>query len=190
MDGTERVPDLDSDLELAIAEAEIRRVLYAYCRGVDRRDYALVRSCYHDGAIDDHGKYRGPVDGFIPFLRTELKRFTRTMHFVGNVIIDVTGDTAWSEAYTIAFHRLTPAADIQQRDYISGLRYVDRHTRPEGQWRIAERRCVYEWSRVDPVGAGSTFPDGFTTGQPFPDDVVYTLGGDKGRRLSDREGRQ
>jgi hypothetical protein len=187
MDGSGRVPIVDSDLKSATDEAAIRRVLFAYCRGVDRRDYALVRSCYHDGATDDHGKYRGPVEGYIAFLRAELERFTRTMHFVGNVIVDVTGDTAWSEAYTIAFHRLAPAAANQESDYVSGLRYVDRHTRREGQWRIAERRCVYEWSRVDPVGAGSTFPEGFTIGQHFPDDVVYTLGGDKGRRLSDRE---
>jgi SnoaL-like domain len=173
MDRTELVPITDSDLELAIAEAEIRRVLYAYCRGVDRRDYALVRSCYDDRATDDHGKYRGPVDGFITFLQTELDRFTRTMHFVGNVIVDVTGDTAWSEAYTIAFHRLVPAVGNQESDYICGLRYLDRHTRRDGKWRIAERRCIYEWSRVDPVETGSTFPDGFAMGQSFPNDIVY-----------------
>jgi hypothetical protein len=175
IDGSERVPNLDSDLKLVIAEAEIRRVLYTYCRGVDRRDYTLVRSCYEDGAIDDHGKYRGSVDGFIMFLRTELERFTRTMHFVGNVIVDVTGDTAWSEAYTIAFHRLTPDATNQESDYISGLRYLDRHTRREGKWRIAERRCIYEWSRVEPFDTESSFPEGFAMGQPFPNDVVYTM---------------
>jgi hypothetical protein len=174
MDRTELVSITNTDLEFAIDEAEIKRVLYAYCRGVDRRDYALVRSCYDDGATDDHGKYRGPVDGFITFLRTELDRFSRTMHFVGNILVDVAGDTAWSEAYTIAFHRLVPAAAVQESDYICGLRYLDRHAKREGKWRIAERHCVYEWSRVDPVDSGSTFPAGFIIGQPFPHDAIYT----------------
>jgi hypothetical protein len=79
------------------------------------------------------------------------------------------------EAYTIAFHRLAPAATDQESDYISGLRYLDRHTRREGKWRIVERRCIYEWSRVEPFDTGSSFPDGYAMGRLFPDDVVYTM---------------
>jgi len=28
-------------------------------RGTDRRDAALIRSCYHADAVDDHGAFRG-----------------------------------------------------------------------------------------------------------------------------------
>ena len=34
---------------------ELRDLVMRYCRGIDRRDFALVRACYHDNAIDDHG---------------------------------------------------------------------------------------------------------------------------------------
>ena len=33
-----------------VARERIRDVIHRYARGVDRRDYELVRSCYHPGA--------------------------------------------------------------------------------------------------------------------------------------------
>ena len=42
-----------------IAREQIRDVVYRYARGVDRRDFALVRGCYHPDATDDHGRFVG-----------------------------------------------------------------------------------------------------------------------------------
>ena len=55
-------------LDDLIDREQIRDVIYRYARGVDRRDYELVRSCYHPNATDDHGSYKGDVDGFITWL--------------------------------------------------------------------------------------------------------------------------
>ena len=45
-----------------------------YCRGIDRRDYALVRSLYHDDAIDDHGNmFCGSPDDFVESLNNDLQ---------------------------------------------------------------------------------------------------------------------
>ena len=52
-------------LQRLLDEAAIRRVHLDYCRGVDRRDWELVRSCYHRDAVDHHGPYSGGIDGFI-----------------------------------------------------------------------------------------------------------------------------
>ena len=35
------------DVQLLLAEREVKNVVLRYCRGVDRMDLALVRSCYH-----------------------------------------------------------------------------------------------------------------------------------------------
>ncbi len=93
-------------------------MLYRYCRGIDRRDYELVRSCYHPDATDDHGGYQGGVDGFIDYIKAGLPRFEQTMHMIGNIPIDIDGDVAQSEAYTLAFHRVP--ARIQRNSGIAG----------------------------------------------------------------------
>ena len=45
--------------------AEIREAMMRYARGMDRRDRELLRSAYHDGAVDDHVGFIGEVDDFI-----------------------------------------------------------------------------------------------------------------------------
>jgi len=51
-----------SDVQLLLAEREIKNVVLRYCRGVDRMDLALVRSCYHPDADDHHGDFAGGVN--------------------------------------------------------------------------------------------------------------------------------
>ena len=69
--------------------------MYRYCRGVDRRDYELIRSCYHPDAIDNPAStwwariHRG--------VESNLGRFERTMHFLGNILVEVDGDPAQRE---------------------------------------------------------------------------------------------
>ena len=76
-------------LARVVDQQEIADVIYRYCRGIDRCDFDLVRSCYHPDAIDDHGDFRGGVDEFIAFVQQGLPRFERTMHFIGNVLVEV-----------------------------------------------------------------------------------------------------
>jgi ketosteroid isomerase-like protein len=151
-------------IERVADESAIREVVYRYCRGIDRRQFDLVRSCYHPDATDDHGAYKGGVDGFIEHCQAGLSRYERTMHFIGNLLIEVDGDQAKSEAYTIAYHRLSPREERPARDHIVAFRYLDRFERRGGQWRIRERICVFDWTRTDPVPKGWDFVPGFVRG--------------------------
>ena len=45
--------------------ADIFDCMYRYARGIDRIDRELLRSAYHDDAVDDHVGFVGPVDDFI-----------------------------------------------------------------------------------------------------------------------------
>ncbi|MEY3566868.1 MAG: hypothetical protein RLZ19_882, partial [Actinomycetota bacterium] len=47
------------NIDEVVAREHIRDVVYRYARGVDRRDFDLVRSCYHPDATDDHGPFTG-----------------------------------------------------------------------------------------------------------------------------------
>jgi SnoaL-like domain len=165
-------------------QQEIRDVVYRYCRGIDRRNYALVRSCYHSDAVDDHGDFRGGVDEFIAYIQRGLPRFERTMHFIGNVLIESHGDEARSESYLVAYHRLAASRTKAERDYVVGLRYVDDFERRDDRvWRIAARVCVFEWSRIDVVAPGGWVPAGTATlGHPDGSDVVFAAS--NSRRLS------
>ena len=145
----------DSDIQAILDRQAIHDVLMRYARGIDRCDWALVESCYHPGAHDDHGRFKGPVEEFMPWVKTQLERFDSTMHFLGNVLIELDGDTASAETYCVAYHRLK-GEDV---DSIAGLRYVDRFERRAGAWRIADRAIVVEWNRIDPVDAPGFGPE-------------------------------
>jgi len=158
--------------ELAARE-EIRDVLFRYTRGIDRLDLDLVRSCYHADAHDDHGAFRGDVNGFLDWVGDALSYFDATMHFIGNQLIDVEGDVAHTESYCIAYHRRGPRDGEVPHDLVTALRYVDRlERRADRQWKIAQRVCVFDWSRRDPVGDQWTM-DGAVRGRRGPDDPVW-----------------
>ncbi|MBI4299677.1 MAG: nuclear transport factor 2 family protein [Chloroflexi bacterium] len=151
---------MTSERDPAIQElfdrAAIHDVIMRYCHGIDQRDMDLVRSCYIPDAYDDHGRFKGTgIDNIIAFFVAALKPYSATMHFIGNELIEVHGDTADSEAYCVAYHRTVNGEET--RDIAVGLRYVDKFVRRDGRWLIAERVVKPIWSRNDlmvppPVG--------------------------------------
>jgi SnoaL-like domain len=122
----------EARLQRLLDQGEIRDVIYRYCRGIDRRQYDLVRSCYHPDAIDDHAGFRGNVDEFISYVAKGLPVYEGTMHFIGNVLIEPDGDQARAESYIVAHHRLAAREAKPERDYVVGLRYVDDFERRNG----------------------------------------------------------
>jgi hypothetical protein len=134
-----------------IDEAAIRNVHLRYCRGVDRMDWELIRDCYHADGTDDHGSYKGGVDGFIDWLKQAMPKWQSTTHFTGNQLVEVTGDSAWAEHYALVTHRRAATAEAGAADCVVSVRYVDRMERRAEEWRIAHRTVIADWDRVDPV---------------------------------------
>jgi ketosteroid isomerase-like protein len=154
-------------------EHEIRNVIYRYCRALDRFQWDEVRDCYHPDATDDHGDYRGGVDGFIELIKGRMPRLVSSSHFIGNVLVEVDGDSARAESYAISLSRLSSKGDRPESDQWTGFRYVDDFERRGGEWRIARRVCLFDWTRSDPVGPGWTFTGEFLRGVPGRDDLVF-----------------
>jgi hypothetical protein len=139
-----------SSVEQLMDEADIKKVLYRYCRAVDRLDLPLLRTVYHPDAIDDHGVYVGPVEGFFDFIAAGPERgFVMTQHCLTNILVDVDGDVAHSESYFFSYHRRR--TDSGMFEETSGGRYVDRLERRAGEWRISLRKVVMDWSRILPL---------------------------------------
>jgi hypothetical protein len=166
---------MDPRLQALLDKQAIREVVYRYCRGIDRYDLELVRSCYHPGATDDHGSFSGPVDEFLLWVDRLLSRYTLTMHLVGNVLIelDESGDTAACETYGVSLHKSDDPKPYM--NLATGFRYLDRFERRDDEWRIAERTAVGEWSLRIPAEAWWSIPESHLQGQRNPNDAIYSL---------------
>jgi hypothetical protein len=157
-----------SGIRSILDRQEIQDQLMRYCRGVDRRDEDLLRSVFREGAINDNG---------VPAPATQLigtvissPPVTR-MHFVGNVLMELEGDRAFVETYFIAYS--THPEESQTFTRIRGGRWLDRFERDDSGWKIAHRRVVDEWSRLDEVKETPTV--GRHRGESGPADAVYRM---------------
>lgn len=122
--------------------ADILDCMYRYARGMDRRDRALLRSAYHDDAVDDHVGFVGPVDEFIDWAFAYHAAQTRHQHYLMNHTAEVNGDEAHAETY---YMFVGTDRDSTRPLTISGGRYVDRLQRRDGRWAIVARICLVEW---------------------------------------------
>jgi hypothetical protein len=119
--------------EAADREA-ITEVLIRYAHGLDQRDWTLVESCF---TVDAQAEYSGTVlqpgvQAIVDYV-SGVARLDATMHFIGNVLIDLSGDTAHSECYAIA--NLVDGGNVKVR----GLRYSDDLVRWADSWKIRKR---------------------------------------------------
>lgn len=138
-------------IDQLLAEAEIKELQIRYCRACDRMDFDALRACFHADATTDYGFFGGGVDDFIEGAQVGLPMYLGTTHNTGNQLVEVDGDSAWAEHYTVATHRC-PADEIGPlRDLVTAVRYIDRLERRGGEWRILRRELILDWSRSDPV---------------------------------------
>jgi ketosteroid isomerase-like protein len=166
--------DRDPELQRLIDEAAIRRLLARYPRAWDRHDEELLASLYHPDAIDDHGHYNGPWQGYLEYAHGRWRDGFHWMHHNGTQIIELEGDVAYVETYCLAFYR-EPPADGGPADHETFLRvrYLDRVERRNGEWRIAHRRVVYSPSHILPVAKEVDLPDTVLWEAGSKDDPVY-----------------
>jgi ketosteroid isomerase-like protein len=167
---------INETVDTTIAELRDRLAIEAvfarYVRGVDRKDFDLLRSAYHDDAEDFHGAYNGDVDGLIEWGRTRHETVEQSMHFIGKPIVELDGDRAFGETYAIVMQRV--AGDPPRRITI-GCRYVDRFERRDGEWRIAKHVVAYEFWREEPCEGEMEFGPEWTVAQRSRDDAVYRI---------------
>jgi len=161
-------------IEEVAAEATIKDIQIRYCRGCDRMDFELLRSCFHPDATTQYGFFGGSVDDFIAGAEQQLPHFVSTTHNTGNQIVEVSGDAAWAEHYTVATHRMAADDLGPERDFVTSVRYIDRLECRDGDWRIAHRALVLDWIRSDPVVSYEPRPE-VVGGKRDRSDLSYTV---------------
>lgn len=167
--------DTDDIARRALLDRQaIHDTVLRYCRGIDRLDRELVRSCYHPDATDEHGPFSGTVDEFLAWVWPLLARYDATMHLVANHLAELHGDVARVETYGIAYHRSSDPDP--RRNLTVGFRYLDRFERREsGPWRIARRVATTEWVEAPPPEVRWPVPDHGPTGRRDRTDPLYTI---------------
>lgn len=140
---------LDIELRKLLDRQQIRDCVHRYARGVDRLDAELVLSAYHDDAVDSHGPFTGPPQDFVEWLWPRQSTVRATQTFLTNHTADIDGDTAHTETYWFVSRRTEGEAQL----LLTGGRYVDRLERRDGEWRIAVRNVLVEWSTLTPLTA-------------------------------------
>ena len=118
--------------------------LLRYTRGADRLDVALLRSAFHDDAIDRVGTDPGTVDDFLARWLPQQEGRQAQQHYLTNTTIDLDGDVAHVESYFFAIIKLRDGETAR----LSGGRYADRFERRDGEWKIAVRVVLSEWGVV------------------------------------------
>lgn len=140
------------ELQLLLDKQEIHDALMRYCRGVDRCDEELMRSMFHEDGV----AFKAPAWEFVAhFVPANRESTTFTMHFMGNLSIDVIGDKAFSEAYFMTY--VGRDADGKEVIDVFAGRYVDRWVRRKGRWGVLLHDSIHEWSRGD-VAGDTPFP--------------------------------
>jgi hypothetical protein len=134
-----------------LSEAAIRDLQIRYCRSVDRKDFELLESCFHPDATVEYGLFDGDLAGFMAMSRSALELYRGTTHFTGNQLVEVKGDRAWAEHYTVATHRCAADDTGPLRDLVTAVRYIDDAERRDGEWRIRRRVLILDWWRTDAV---------------------------------------
>jgi hypothetical protein len=123
--------------------AAIRDIAHRYVRALDTRDVTLLRSCYHEGAFEDHNEYQGDVDGFCRHLLASAESTQSTIQTVLAVDVRVEGDRAEARTSCIAVIRTrATAARPRPKRITVELEYVDRLERRAGRWASVHRVCI------------------------------------------------
>ncbi|WP_374346323.1 nuclear transport factor 2 family protein [Phenylobacterium sp.] len=172
-------PEIDSaELQGLLDKQAITEVLMRYSRAVDRGDEALLRACYHDDAVEDHGgSFLGAANDYIAAILPALHSDRLMTHTVTNVLVELESPTlARSECYYLSFARY-PAAE-PPFETLTLARAIDRMEKRDGVWRIARRTLRWEWNREQPIAetwarGGIGDPAILLHGGKMPNDPLY-----------------
>ncbi len=134
--------DRHAAIDALLAKDALRDLAMRYCRAIDRRDRELLRSVYHEDAVDDHGTlFSDSAAAFIAQQDQIMAPFALTAHYICNMHWRLDGDRADGELYFLAYHRVEQP--IVRHILVTG-RYLDNYDRRDGDWKIAHRRLVWD----------------------------------------------
>ena len=144
-------PERLASLEELLDRQDILDCITRISRAIDRFDRELFLSGYHADAVIDAGEFVGdPAKVYDGGAALHEQGQSSTLHHLTNHSCEIDGDAAHAETYWQYTGRNRDGSN-----WVAGGRYVDRLERREGEWKIAFRCTLLEWSGTIP---SSTVP--------------------------------
>jgi hypothetical protein len=140
--------------EEAADRLAIRELFDAYAHCADRRDAEGQKSLFTADtrfAVFMSGQGTDPTyvlegrESLTPVF-DDLNQYEVTTHFNGQSTIELDGERATGESYTIAHHLST--TDGERQIMIASLRYLDTFAKVDGAWYFAERNLILDWAET------------------------------------------
>ena len=146
------MPQVAHELE---AKQAIRDALSRYCRALDRMDKEMAYALWEPDATANYlGIYSGTGHGFVDWVWHAHQAMQCHSHQISNVLIEIDGDTAASEAYVTVVLWTSTAPDGGQQEIICRGRYLDRWVLRGDQWKIRDRTHVIDMHTVSEIARG------------------------------------
>ena len=141
----------DTAIETLLNKQAITEVLYRYCRAMDRIDREATLAIWgRDGTCNYSSTEGVPDTLFRDYLTGSTKArqgFANHSHQITNILIELEGDRAVSEAYFTASLQTVPQ-DGAVTEHLWRGRYLDRWSKRDpgviGDWAIDHRQVVFD----------------------------------------------
>lgn len=132
-------------IDAALSKLAIKDLCFAYARGADRGDEALMASVFHEDSMVITGVCNANGAEFAKqIVASVTANLDYCFHSVANMWIEVNGDHGVGEHYVVA--QVTAGGN----DMMTGGRYVDSYERRDGVWKIKTRTFVCDWTTSHP----------------------------------------
>jgi hypothetical protein len=129
--------------------AAIHDLMMRFGRGLDRKDWALYRSCFADRLMLDFSQTTGrpphevEADEFVAFARLR-QRLHAAFHQYSNFQLSIEGDRARCILYLVARHRVAESGGGDPLNVFVGW-YENEFARTPQGWRIVVLRHPLQW---------------------------------------------
>jgi ketosteroid isomerase-like protein len=158
--------DLATRLDRVESELAIRRLVYEYCHGADKRDLDRFAAIWDDEAVwapDLDHPFVG-IDTICAAVTGQWEAFRQMHHLTANLVVSIDGDRATGEADVDVCVQMPDGTWMR-----GGGTYRDVYVRRDGRWRIAYRDASPGYN-IDPLppGVGPPAEESLWTGGQQP----------------------
>lgn len=128
---------------------EITDLITRFTLAIDTLSFTDLRRIFTDEAVLDYASAGGPtgsIDLVVPWLERALSGFDRFQHLVGQIAVDLQGDTAQATAYFTSPRVVRTPEGTEKVREVGGYHHHDLVRTPDG-WRSRAMVDDRVWSR-------------------------------------------